>query len=197
MLPRSVLRFALLTATLVALTGCGAAAPTLPADPAAPCSGADEQRGAGFYPDLEALLPTELEGQPPVTLQSGRYCSRKTLGSLIEAGLTELHFAGSTWPGDGDTGIALVVYRAPGLTVDAVADSFAAGADTARGVNQVHARAVDVAGRLGVRVEAVSGQRPQIVVAWPAAVADTVNVVIGSGVGEDRLGLAVAAFGDR
>src|SRR3990172_287057 len=177
--------------------GSAPAAPTPPPDPAAPCAGADEQRAPGFYPDLEALLPTKVAGAAPATRDSGRYCSAETLGSLLEAGIAELRFAGATWPGEGETGIALVVYRATGLTADAVADSFAVGAGAARGVTQVHASERDVAGRRGIAITAVSGRRPQTVIIWPATAAETVNVVIGSGEGEDRLEAAVSAFGDR
>ena len=197
MLPGSLLRLAMLAAVLVIAGGCGSAAPTPPPDPAAPCAGADEQRAPGFYPDLEALLPTKVAGAAPATRDSGRYCSAETLGSLLEAGIAELRFAGAAWPGEGETGIALVVYRAPGLTVDAVADSFAVGAGTARGVTQVHAAERDVAGRRGIAITAVSGKRPQTVIIWPAAAPGTVNVVIGSGQGEDRMDAAVSAFGDR
>ena len=197
MVPGFLLRLALLAAVLAFAGGCGSAAPTRPPDPAAPCAGADEQRAPGFYPDLEALLPTELAGAAPATLDSGRYCSAKTLGSMLEAGIAELRFAGATWRGDGETGIALVVYRSPGLTVDAVADSFAVGAGAARGVTQVHASERDVAGRRGIAVTAVAGERPQTVIIWPAATPDTVNVVIGSGEGEDRMDAALGAFGDR
>jgi hypothetical protein len=197
MVPGSLLRLALLAAVLVTAGGCGTAAPTPPPDPAAPCAGADEQRAPGFYPELEALLPAEVAGAAPTTRDSGRYCSAKTLGSLLETGIAELRFAGATWPGAGETGIALVVYRAPGLTADAVADSFAVGAGTARGVTQVHASERDVAGRRGIAITAVSGDRPQTVIIWPAAAPETVNVVIASGEGEDRLDAAVSAFGDR
>jgi len=78
-----------------------------------------------------------------------------------------------------------------------VADSFAVGAGAARGVTQVHASERDVAGRRGIAITAVSGRRPQTVIIWPATAAETVNVVIGSGEGEDRLEAAVSAFGDR
>jgi len=197
MVPGSLLRLGLLAAVLVVAGGCGSSAPTPPPDPAAPCAGADEQRAPGFYPDLEALLPTDIAGAAPATRDSGRYCSAKTLGSMLEAGIAELRFAGATWPGDNETGIALVVYRSPGLTVDAVADSFAGGAGAARGVTQVHASERDVAGQRGIAITAVAGGRPQTVIIWPAATPETVNVVIGSGEGEERMAAAVDAFGDR
>jgi hypothetical protein len=199
MLPRPARGLALgavLVASLLALAGCGSAGPSPVADPAAPCAGLDEQRRASFYPDLEALLPTLLEGRAPATLDSGRYCSAKTLGSLAGAGVSELHFAGATWPETGgQEGIALVVYRAPQLTIDAVADSFASGAGAARGVNQVHAQAIEIGGGPGVLITAVAGDRPQIVVIRTRAEPDTVAVVIGSGVSQARVVAAAEAFG--
>jgi hypothetical protein len=195
MLPQPTIRIALLTLLLFAPVGCGSAAPSPAPDPAALCGGADEQRRAGFDADLEALLPTTFEGLAPTSLGSGRYCSRKTLGSLLDAGVTELHFAGATWPDEGDqTGIALVVYRAPGLTVDAVADSFASGAGAARGVNQVHAQAIEIGGTEGVFITAMAGDRPQIVVIRPQAMPGTVAVAIGSGTTKARVLAASEAF---
>ncbi len=94
-------------------------------------------------------------------------------------------------------GLAVVVYRAPGLTLDAMADTFAKGADDARSVNQVHAQAIEVAGRPAVRIDAAKGDDPQTVYLWPAASPDTINVVIGSDVEQARLDAALAAMGDR
>jgi hypothetical protein len=193
--PASARTAALLVLAFLAAAGCSSAAPTPSPDPAAPCAGADEQRQAGFYADLEALLPTALEGRPPATLDSGRYCSKTTLGSLLDAGVTELQFAGATWPdAGGQTGIALVVYRAPGLTLDGVADSFAGGAGAARGVNQVHALAIEIGGAPGIRITAMAGDRPQIVIMRSYGKTGTVAVVIGSGVTEARVRAAAEIF---
>ena len=182
-----------LTVTLVA--ACDAYGPAPTPDASAACGGADEQRTAGFYPELESLLPPTLEGRAPATRDSGRYCSAKTLGSLLNAGVRELHFAGATWPdADVSTGIAMVVYRADGLTLDAVADSFASGAGAARGVNQVHAEAIEFEGAPGVRVTAMSGDRPQIVIIRDYRQVGTVAVVIGSGVSEARARAAAEDF---
>ncbi|HVQ22180.1 MAG TPA: hypothetical protein VMT36_02815, partial [Candidatus Saccharimonadia bacterium] len=166
-------------------------------DPAAPCAGADEQRAARFDPELEALIPPTIEGVAPSTLDSGRYCSAKTLGTLAAAGFHEVRFAGATWPGADASGLAVVVYRAPGLTLDAMADTFAKGADDARSVNQVHAQAIQVAGRPAVRIDAAKGEDPQTVYLWPATSADTINVIIGSAIEQAQLDAALAAMGDR
>jgi hypothetical protein len=189
-------RIILVVSVVLLAAGCGSAAATPTPAPGAPCAGADEQRAAGFYPDLEALLPTMLEGKPPASLDSGRYCSKKTLGSLVDAGVTELRFAGATWPdAGGDTGIALVLYRAAGLTIDEVGDSFASGAGSARGVNQVHAQATEIPGGSAIIITAMSGDRPQIVAIRAYAAADTIAVVIGSGVDQARVLAAAQVFG--
>jgi hypothetical protein len=195
MLPRAFAIVALLALAILALAGCAGSAPTPTPDRSAPCGGADEQRMAGLYPAIEALLPPTLEGRAPATIDSGRYCSAKTLGSLLDAGITELQFAGATWSDDGgQTGIAMVVYRANGLTVDALADSFASGAGAARGVNQVHAQAIDFDGVAGVRITAMSGDRPQIVIIRSYLEPGVVAVVIGSGVTEARVQAAAKIF---
>jgi len=194
--PRRLLAASLALAALVA-GGCGAIGLAPTPDASAPCAGADEQRAAGFDPELEALIPPTIEGVAPSLLDSGRYCSAKALGTLVEAGFDEVRFAGATWPGDDASGLAVVVYRAPGLTLDAMADTFAKGADDARSVNQVHAQAVEVTGRPAVRIDAAMRDDPQTVYLWPAAEADTINVVIGSKVDQARLDAALEAMGDR
>ena len=177
--------------------GCAVVGPTAPPDASAPCAGADEQRAAGFDPELEALIPPTIDGVAPTTLDSGRYCSAKALGTLADAGFHEVRFAGATWPGSDASGLAVVVYRAPGLTLNAMADTFAKGADDARSVNQVHAQAIEVAGRPAVRIDAAMREDPQTVYLWPAASPDTINVVIGSDIEQARLDAALAAMGDR
>jgi hypothetical protein len=166
-------------------------------DPGAPCGGRDEERAPGFHADLEALVPETLDGAAPVQRDSGRYCSERSLGVLADAGHESLDFAGATWPGTDESGLAIVAYRAPGLTLDQLADAFARGADDARSVNQVHAQPTEVAGRPAVRIDAVMRRTPQTVVIWPAAAVETFVVVIGSGVDEASLAGAVAAAADR
>ncbi|MET1232597.1 MAG: hypothetical protein ABWY52_07080 [Candidatus Limnocylindrales bacterium] len=207
MTPRSPARRSILAAplalaawlTLVAVIGggCSVLGPTPTPDAAAPCAGADEQRAPGFDPELEALLPAAIEGVAPSKRDSGRYCSAQALGLLAEGGFEEVRFAGATWPGDNASGLAVIVYRAPGLTLDAMADSFARGADDARSVNQVHAQAIEVVGRPAVRIDAAMRDDPQTVYLWPGATKDTINVVIGSDVEQARLDAAIAAMRDR
>jgi hypothetical protein len=188
---------ALAALSVIGLSGCGplGAAPSL--DPSAPCGGAEEQRMAGFHPDLEALLPTTIDGVALRQLESGRYCSERALGLLAAAGFTEVDFAGATWSDDDETGLAIAVYRAPGLTLDAVADSFARGADDARSVNQVHATPLEIEGRPAVRIDAIMRETPQSVYLWPADQPDLILAVIGSGVDEAELDAALAAMRGR
>jgi hypothetical protein len=177
--------------------GCAVIGPSAPPDASAPCAGADEQRAAGFDPELEALIPPTIDGVAPSTLDSGRFCSARALGTLADAGFHEVRFAGATWPGSDTSGLAVVVYRAPGLTLNAMADTFAKGADDARSVNQVHAQAIEVAGRPAVRIDAAMREDPQTVYLWPSTSPDTINVVIGSDIEQARLDAALAAMGDR
>ena len=197
----SLLRRSLLAASMVCVAllaaGCGGIGSAATLDASAPCGGAEEQRAPGFDPEMEALVPTTIEGSAPSMLDSGRYCSAKALGMLAEAGFEEVRFAGATWPGEASSGIAVVVYRAPGLTLDAMADTFARGADDARSVNQVHTQAIEVAGRPAVRIDAAKGDDQQTVYLWPAASPETINVILGSGVEQARLDAALEAMGDR
>jgi hypothetical protein len=180
----------------VLVAGCGGIGQAS-LDPSAPCAGRDEERAPGFHADLEALLPETLDGVAPVQRDSGRYCSERALGVLADAGHASVDFAGATWPGADESGVAIVAYRAPGLTLDQLADAFARGADDARSVNQVHAVPTEVAGRPAVRIDAVMRRTPQSVVIWPAAAGETFVVVIGSGIDDAALERAVAAATDR
>lgn len=186
-----------LALVVLAAAGCGTVGTPATVDPSAPCGGAEEQRAPGLDPEMEALIPTAIDGAAPSSLDSGRYCSAKALGLLAEAGFEEVRFAGATWPSETSAGIAVVVYRAPGLTLDAMADAFARGADDARSVNQVHTQAVDVAGRTAVRIDAAMRDETQTVYLWPATSPDTINVLIGSGVEQEQLDAALETMGDR
>jgi hypothetical protein len=178
---------------LVCLALAACAAPAASLDPGAPCGGREELRSAGLERDLEILLPDELGGRPPDARSSGRYCSRAQLGSLVEAGLRELRFAGATWA-DTDGGRSLTVYQAPGLTLDRLADSFAGGAGSARRVTNVRAAESSVGGRRQIRIDALAGERQQAVLLWEDPRPETVRAILASGVTDSALEEAVAAF---
>ncbi len=194
--PRPTLPAAALAVTLlatVALGGCAASA-TPPPDPSAPCAGADVQRAGGFYPDLERLVPPTLGGAAPAIRDSGRYCSEKMLGPLVDAGHDEVRFAGSTFEETGQSGISLIVYEAPGLTAEQVGAAFRAGSGAGRRVQLVSDEARDVRGRTGRRIELINGDTRQVVVVWPAKRPDAVDIVIGVDVSDAAIDEAVDAF---
>lgn len=176
------------------LAGCGQSAATPVPDPSSACAGADVQRAAGFYPDLERVVPTTLAGVPASSRDSGRYCSQKTLGPLYAAGHQEVRFAGATFPDTSQSGISLIAYAAPGITAAEVAAAFRAGSGTGRKIEIVSDDARDVGGREGRRIELINGDTRQVIVLWPAAVADQVRIVIGVDVSNAAIDAAVADF---
>ncbi|MCU0505785.1 MAG: hypothetical protein MUE82_08440 [Chloroflexi bacterium] len=193
---RPVRARAVIAASIVAalvLGGCAASA-TPPPDPAAPCAGADVQRAAGFYPDLERLVPETLAGVTPTIRDSGRYCSPKMLGPLVDAGHDEVRFAGATFEETRQSGTSLIVYRAPGLAADEVAAAFRVGSGAGRRVQLVSDEPRDVAGRTGRRIELINGDARQVVVVWPARSSDTVDIVIGVDVSNAAIDAAVEAL---
>jgi hypothetical protein len=177
----------------VVAAACGSSA-SASIDPSAPCGGVDVQRAVGVYPDLESRLPATLAGREPSIRDSGRYCSRKTLGPLIAAGHDEVRFAGATFPTSGEAGLSLVVYAAPGLTADEMASAFRAGAASGRRVQVVSDAERVVDGRAGRRLELINGDARQVVIIWPDAEMGRVMAVIGSDVSNADVDGAVTAL---
>jgi hypothetical protein len=148
---------------------------------------------AGAYPELEALIPASFGGKAPQMLDSGRNCTSAELGTLAGHGLTELRFAGGVWP-DGNSGVTLAVFTAPGLQSEWLAEWYEAGARAARVTGNIQLSKPTIADRPGQRLDVVNGEAPQTVITWPSTRPDTVNVVISSDEPEDRIQAAVAAF---
>ena len=153
-----------------------------------------EGRVAGAYPDLEKRIPTSYEGRAPDTLDSGRHCDPDSLGSLAKAGFDEVRFAGGTWDFGGERAAALVVFQAPGLTADQVADFYGTSAQTANRTTITGVTTPEIAGRSGHRLDTMTGDRVQTVVVWPAATPDVVNVVITNDLPDGKIQSAVDAF---
>jgi hypothetical protein len=183
---------AVLAALFAACTG--SAAPTSPPDPSTACGGADVQRAAGFYPDLEVRLPVLLAGAAPSSRDSGRYCSAKTLGPLRADGYQEIRFAGETFPVTAQSGVSLVVYEAPGLSAAQVDDAFRGGAGTGKKVTVVSDDPYTVAGRAGRRLVVLNDATRQVVVVWPAAEAGVVRIVIAADVSDATIDAAISAL---
>jgi hypothetical protein len=191
--PRSVVLCAFL-AGILAVMGC-TTSPAASFDPSGPCIADGSAPGA--YPDLEAMVPTTFEGTTPETLDSGRNCTAESLGTLRGAGIDEVRFAGGTWGFGGTRAAALAVFRAPGLTADAMADFYAASARAANRTRVTAETALTLAGRAGRRIDTVTGSRQQTVVVWPGPEPDIVNVVITNDLPDPKIDAAVDAFGGR
>jgi hypothetical protein len=181
--------------TALLAVACSGAAPT--PDPSASCNGVDAPAAAGYYPSLEAHLPTTLAQATPLVLNSGRFCVAASLGSLSAAGIADLHFAGAQFPASDTTGVSLLAYSAPSLTPSMLADAFTAGAAGSTDVNQVQTKAVTVAGRPGIRIQVNNQDVVQVIIFWPSAEVGTVNAVLAAGVDESAIQAAVADFGSR
>jgi hypothetical protein len=181
-------------AVALLVVGCGAGALSS-FDPAGAC--VVDGRAAGAYPDLEALVPTRYQGVSPETLDSGRNCTAGNLGSLASHGIPEVRFAGGTWTFGAERAAVLAVFRATGLTADALATFYGESAQTASRTSIVGSTAPVIDGRPGHRLDTTTGERTQTVVVWPAAERDVVNVVITNDLPDARIQDAIDAFGGR
>ncbi|HET9344280.1 MAG TPA: hypothetical protein VFO05_01155 [Candidatus Limnocylindrales bacterium] len=167
--------FAALAAVLigaVAVAGCAGAT----FDPSGPCTA--DGRAAGAYPSLESLLPRDLGGKAPASVDSGRNCTERALGSLVAHGVRELRFAGSTWETGTSSGVTIAVLEAPDLRADWVHEFYRLGAESARKTESVDSSAVDVVGTPGFRVDTLNGESYQTVIDWQEG--DVVRVVLVS-----------------
>ena len=180
-----------LASLAVFVAACGGGAPAS-FDVAAGCP--VEGRVAGAYPDLEKRIPTSYEGRAPDTLDSGRHCDPDSLGSLAKAGFDEVRFAGGTWDFGGERAAALVVFEAPGLTANQIADFYGTSAQGASRTTITGVSTPEISGRSGYRLNTMTGDRVQTVVVWPSATLDVVNVVITNDLPDPKIQSAIDAF---
>jgi hypothetical protein len=178
---RAVVSAVLAAVVAMAVLGCGGSGATF--SPDGPCVA--DGRAPGAYPDLEALVPTALEGHPPDRLDSGRNCSERNLGTLAETGIEEIRFAGGLWERGSETGTTLAVFEADGLTAEAMIAFYEAGARTAPDTEDIETSDVVVGGRPGQRLDLVNDTYLQAVVAWPSADGATVEVALVSSSARD------------
>ena len=154
----------------------------------------------GAYPDLEARIPLVLDGRAADSRESGRFCSKATLGSLWDEGIREQQFGGGIWavePGGGTTlpGLQLSVFRAPGLDAQLMADEYKSGAEATQRVTVVSATNEQIDGRPGFRINLLNGDSHQAIVVWPSADGTVVQVVIAADVPESKVQSAITALG--
>jgi hypothetical protein len=189
-----------LGATLIAvsalLAACGPSAGAATFDPAAPCPSEGQQPGA--FPDLEALLPGDLDGAPPDKVDSGRSCSPEKLGTLADRGLDEVRFAGATRKTGSTSGLTVAVFRGKGLDPGLMLEFYETGARDARRtekyvssdtmVGSTPARRLDVLGSDGTG---------QTVVTWAGDEPGTVWVLLAADLGDTRVAGILEALGSR
>lgn len=194
----------LLALVLVMSVTTGACAVGEPAfDPAGPCVADGQAQGA--YPELEALVPTEFEGEPPSRLDSGRNCTPENLGPLVDSGIDEVRFAGGLWELGSESGTTLAVFSGRGLTAAILGEFYQEGAEQARKTDDVVGGPSTVAGRPGYRLDLTNDGYLQTVVTWPAADGSVVQVALVSSAARDvedpaahdaTVERAIAAFED-
>jgi hypothetical protein len=179
----------------VSLAACSG--PSAPAsfDPRQPCAGADEQRMAGAYPDLEATVPAQLAGVASTLRESGRYCSATTLGTLADAGVTELRFGAGTWDRGSGKAVSMVTLEAPDLTVEQVFESYLAGAEKNAKVHDISPSQPTLAGQPGYRIDFINGDSSfQRILVWPGQRDGQVRVLLVADLVDADIQTAVDAF---
>jgi hypothetical protein len=164
-------------------------------DPATPCAGADAQVMAGAYPDLEAALPTSLAGVSPTNRESGRYCSRNTLGGLVDQGIAEAHFGAVTWDRGAGKAISLVLFEAGGLTADALFQSYQDAAAANSKIHDLRAGTLTIGGLAARRIDYLNGDSSfQAVIVWPGDGPGRVRVALAADLTSADLQVALDAF---
>jgi hypothetical protein len=178
----------------VALAACGAAIPVVSFDPSTPCTTDGRQPGA--YPELEALLPSEYRGRAPDNVDSGRSCTPAALGSLADAGIDGVRFAGATWDLGGATGLTVAVFEADGLTPNAMIDFYRLGGSGNSKLEKIAISDVAVGGHAGSRLDVLhSDGTAQTIVAWQSAQDGRVFVLLASDLGDANVQKALDDFG--
>ncbi len=189
--PRANTLAALLAAGLVVAACSGSGDTTF--DPAAACDPAAREQMPGAYPDLEARIPMLIDGEGAASRESGRFCSKETLGSVYDAGVTEVRFGGGIWEVGERGGIQLGAFEGDGLTPELFAEEFRRAADASRRTEAVRATTLEVDGRPAWRIDVVNGNSRQAIVVWGSADGEVTQSVIAADVDEAQLQAAIAA----
>lgn len=163
-------------------------------DPATPCDGTARQQMKAAYPALEARIPRTIDGGEATSRDSGRFCSKETLGSVFDAGVTEVRFGGGIWEAGERGGIQLGAFEGDGLTPALLAEEYRRAADASRRTEAVRATTLEVDGRPAWRIDVVNGNSRQAIVVWGSADGAVVQVVVAADVDEAQLQGAIAAY---
>jgi hypothetical protein len=176
----------------VVLAACAPQA-TAAFDPEAPCNPSVREQMSGAYPDLEARIPIEVGGAEAASRDSGRFCSADTIGSVYEAGVTEVRFGGAIWQ-VGRGGVQLGAFEGDGLTAELMAEEYRRAAGKDRATEAVRPTTLEIEGRPAWRIDVVNGSSRQAIVVWPSADGQVVQTVVAADVDESVLQEAIAAF---
>ena len=196
--PRSLTsrRWIGLLAVCALLAACAPSAGGATFDPSTPCPAEGQQAGA--YPDLEALLPGDLDGAPPDKVDSGRNCSPERLGTLAERGLDEVRFAGATRKTGATSGLTVAVFQGEGLDPGLMLEFYETGAREARRTEKYVTSDTTVGGRPARRLDVLgSDGTGQTVVTWPGDEQGTVWVLLGADLGDTRVAEILDTLGNR
>lgn len=188
---------AVLVLAVTSLAGCAATpGASVAFDPAGACTSDGRQPGA--YPELEAKLPTAYEGAKPTSVDSGRNCTAQGLGTLTDAGIGEVRFAGASWDLGSGRGLTVATFTAAGLDATKMLAFYEAGARTSGKSDKLATSDTTVVGRPARRLDvlATSGAA-QTIVAWPSADPDRVNVLLAADLGDAKVAEALEAFGHQ
>jgi len=179
-------------ALVLTLAACSTATPFASFDPASACT--TDGRMPGAYPDLEALLPDAYEGKAATTVDSGRNCTPDALGTLADAGIDGVRFAGATWPLGGSSGLTVAVFEADGLEPGEMIDFYGVGAQRASRTDKLTVADITVGGQPGRRLDVLrSDGSGQSILAWSDGT-DRVMVLLASDVGDTAVLEAADAF---
>jgi hypothetical protein len=174
------------------LAACGPASVYSSFDPATPCT--TDGRFPGAYPALEARVPTSFVGRAPDSLDSGRNCSVKELGTLAGHGIAEVHYAGASWFLSGNAGITLAVFTGPGLTAEWIGEWYEASARAANNTREIDPTRPKVGAAQAYRLDTLNGESVQTTIDWQVAGSDAVYVVIAADAPVATIDAALAAF---
>jgi hypothetical protein len=198
-LPRVALApaLALTLALALVVAACGpAGGPASAFDPAAPCPAEGQQPGA--YPELEARLPATFEDRSPDRVDSGRLCTEGSLGSLADAGVAEVRFAGATWHTGGTSGLTLAVFEGRGVDAGGMLEFYAGPAETARRTEKLVRSDTTVGEHPARRLDVLgSDGTGQTVVTWQVPGEPFVRVLLAADLGDARVAALLADLGTR